>query len=684
MRFTRVPACRMPVVMVVVYGCLNAASSQSIPDSLEPWLEFMVEQADDPESVDISALADQFASWQADPLDLNSPDAEQLVDWQLLPATAYQSLQAYMARHGRLLSWLELQSIEGFTPELIRRLREITTVGSADGPIRQVSPGRMITEGRRTLSFRMGRTLQRAAGFRGEDPPYPGSPDRVFLRYRHQHGHALTYGITLEKDAGETLLGRQGAPLPDFTSWHLSLQKPLPWLESLVAGDYTVTLGQGLVLNNGFGGTGAGAASIRRTGRVLRPYTSVDENRFFRGLGGTLRFRRDWTLTVFLNRQRVDANFQADSSLTSLQYSGLHRTGNELADKDATRLLQVGGQVGYVAGRKRIHLNILYSHLGDPLRRSPALYNRFLFQDRQLMQASVDYGFFAGPLHFFGESALSLPGGMAHLAGLLVSPDRKLNLAVCFRSYDRAYNSIAAQAYGVNAQPWNEQGLYLAMQILPAPRWRVDVAHDLWRHPWLRYNTDGPSRGQMEFIRVQYSVRRTMELFVQFRYRRTETNVRPDNEPVARQVPGSTGQFRLQLNHMITRAVELRTRVAWTFHRQEDNRSRGFLVAQDLLVSPIGSPWSCTARIALFDTDDYDSRIYAYENDLIHYYAIPALSDVGTRYYITLRYKGIRNFTIECKVAETQLRNLTGTGSGNDRIEGNRRTEIRLQFIYRT
>jgi len=684
MRFTRVPVRRIPVAVIAVCGCLGTSHGQAVPASFEPWLEFMAEQADDPESIDVSALADQLATWREDPVDLNSAAAEELVAWQLLPADAYEALQNHIARNGRLLSWLELQSIDGFSTDLIRLLREIATVESPESIPRSVSPGRMLTEGRRSLYLRMGRTIQRAAGFQGTEPAYPGSPDKIFLRYRHQHGHSLSYGLTLEKDAGETLLRAGGVPLPDFASWHISLQRPTAWIESLVAGDFTVSFGQGLVLNNGFGGAAPGTASIRRTGRTLRPYTSVDENRFFRGLAGHVRFDRHWTATVFLNRQKVDANYRPDSTLTSLQYSGLHRTAGELADQDIVQILQTGGQLGYTARRNGIHLNFLYSRLGDPLRRSPSLYNQFQFMGRRLVQASIDYNFFAGPLHFFGESALSRPGGTAHLAGLLVSPDRKVNLAVCFRSYGRAYQSITAQAFGVNPQPANEQGLYMAVQLLPSPRWHIDLGHDLWRHPWLRYTSDGPSQGQMHFIRAQYSVRRTMDLFIQYRYRRTEANVRYDHEPAARPLPRSTGQFRLQLNHSITRTVELRTRVAWTHHRQSERHTHGFLVAQDLLIAPLGSPWSCTARIALFDTDDYDTRIYTYENDLIHYYAIPAFSDVGTRYYITARYKGVRNITLECKLAETQYRNLPSTGSGNDRIEGNRRTEIRFQVVYRT
>ena len=90
-----------------------------------------------------------------------------------------------------------------------------------------------------------------------------------------------------------------------------------------------------------------------------------------------------------------------------------------------------------------------------------------------------------------------------------------------------------------------------------------------------------------------------------------------------------------------------------------------------------------SARVTLVDTDDYDTRIYTLENDLIYYYAIPAFDGKGLRYYFNIRYKGFRNLTAEIKFARTRWLDATSIGSGNDEIQGNKRSEIRGQFIYR-
>ena len=80
---------------------------------------------------------------------------------------------------------------------------------------------------------------------------------------------------------------------------------------------------------------------------------------------------------------------------------------------------------------------------------------------------------------------------------------------------------------------------------------------------------------------------------------------------------------------------------------------------QDLLIKPKNSPLSATARIALIDTDDFESRIYAFENDLLYRFRIPAYYGQGYRSYLNLRYRTTRRLTLE-------LRGAFGRRAGSD------------------
>jgi hypothetical protein len=66
--------------------------------------------------------------------------------------------------------------------------------------------------------------------------------------------------------------------------------------------------------------------------------------------------------------------------------------------------------------------------------------------------------------------------------------------------------------------------------------------------------------------------------------------------------------------------------------RQMRKRVPGFF---DILYKPLLAPYAAVLRLQYFETDSYNSRIYAYENDVLYSYSIPAFYDKGFRYYFT-------------------------------------------------
>jgi hypothetical protein len=113
------------------------------------------------------------------------------------------------------------------------------------------------------------------------------------------------------------------------------------------------------------------------------------------------------------------------------------------------------------------------------------------------------------------------------------------------------------------------------------------------------------------------------------------------------------------------------------------NISQGYLVYQDLIWKSKNVPLSLSARYAIFNTKDYNSRIYVYENALMYNFSIPPYYGKGRRFYINVRYNGIKNMMIEGRIAQTYTPNQTEIGSGNDAIQGNNKTEVGVQVKYR-
>ena len=54
------------------------------------------------------------------------------------------------------------------------------------------------------------------------------------------------------------------------------------------------------------------------------------------------------------------------------------------------------------------------------------------------------------------------------------------------------------------------------------------------------------------------------------------------------------------------------------YNKEENPFETGYLIYQDVVYKPKSSPFSFSFRYGLFDTDSYNSRIYAYENDILY------------------------------------------------------------------
>jgi len=101
------------------------------------------------------------------------------------------------------------------------------------------------------------------------------------------------------------------------------------------------------------------------------------------------------------------------------------------------------------------------------------------------------------------------------------------------------------------------------------------------------------------------------------------------------------------------------------------------------LFKKLGFPLSGNARIAIFRTSSYNTRIYAYENDVLYTFSIPAVYGNGIRYYLTLNADITRNIEVWFRVANTQVFDKKTFGSGLDEINRNHRTEIKAQVRFK-
>ena len=80
-------------------------------------------------------------------------------------------------------------------------------------------------------------------------------------------------------------------------------------------------------------------------------------------------------------------------------------------------------------------------------------------------------------------------------------------------------------------------------------------------------------------------------------------------------------------------------------------------------------------RFAFYSTDGYNSRLYAYENDLLYSFSVPALYGKGIRAYFNLQQKFGTQFTLWLKFATTHQ-------FASTIVDSSTKSEVKFQVRY--
>jgi hypothetical protein len=295
----------------------------------------------------------------------------------------------------------------------------------------------------------------------------------------------------------------------------------------------------------------------------------------------------------------------------------------------------------------------------------------------------VDYSYTYKNLHFFGEAATDKNFNKAFVNGLLLSVDPRVDISFIQRTINKAYQAINGNAFTENTYPTNETGFYAGITIRPAIGWRIDAYGDIYKFPWLKYLVDAPSSGRDFLTQLTYTPNKQVEIYSRFRNESKQAN-QSDNTTTTNYLVFLPRQsWRTQVSYKISPTITLRNRaeVLW-YDNKGVNKENGFLTFLDIIYKPMLKPVSGVLRLQYFETDGYNSRIYAYENDVLYSYSIPAFSDKGYRYYLTLNADAGKKLSFWLRWAQTIYQNRQTVGSGLDEIPKNRKTEIKLQARF--
>ena len=688
--------------------------TETVPilSDLEQQLEQDLEQEEsETAEFDFNTILESLHYYNKDPLLLNTASTTELASLGLLTPIQINSLQSYIYKIGPLLSIYELQAVPAFDKKTIRAILPYVRIkkGLDDRTLNWAS---LLKESKSTLYLRWNRIIETKKGYQGsqEKPKsYTGDPNHLYIRYIKNYQNKFSVGFTVEKDAGEQFWkSKKGI---DFYSAHLFLKDWNAKISRIVIGDFNARFGQGLVLSSGYAPKkGASIVSVKRNGATLNRYTAVNEAAFFRGAGSTINLSSTFQFTAFYSRKKRDGRlvFSQDSlagnttnsrSISSLPISGLHRTVSEIEAKNQVVLQNIGLQIKGITRKGYVSMNGLYTQMNTAIAPSTKSYQQFQFAGSQQWNVSLDYGYSWRSIHFFGETAMDQNGQFATVNGVMSSLHPTIDLVFYSRLLPKKYQSLFGQAFAETNGANNENGVYSHLSIKPNRYWSVDLYMDIWKHPWLRFQIDAPSTGAEFLSRITYTQRKKLVAYFQFkRERKQQSYAQYPTEQKALFDKYKT-TCRIHLNYKLNQAIEIRSRIevadfhigasnssliffdqAW--HTPAETTRKGVLIYQDLLYKPMESPLSFTTRFAIFNIDSYDARIYAYENDVLYQFSIPAYYNKGTRFYLNVKYQ-LPHLTFEARYTQTYWTNQQTIGNGSEAIDGPKRTGVKFQLRYK-
>lgn len=641
---------------IVVMSCMLGGAvfaQQPLPQEQEQQVENLAER--EVLEVDDDAYLQELEHFRKRKINLNRATTGELERLQLLNALQVQALLQYRMLLGPLIHLYELQAVPHWDVSTIQNVLPYVSVED-EKPIAQQLAARLHGDG--MLLLRLSQSFPRSPDFDDTTAAgYAGSPQKILVRYRYNYKNVLQWGVLADKDAGEPLFTKKQPTGFDFYSAHLFVRN-LGLIQSLAVGDFAVNLGQGLVQWQSMGfRKSTEITAIKRQSAVLRPYSSAGEYNFHRGLGVTMGKKR-LSLTVFASRRKLDANLGVDAAgnavITSFLTGGLHRTSKEIEKRNNVRQLAGGVNLRYKGNSWQVGASSVAYHFSNAVQKREEPYNYYALAGRRLANFSLDYDCTLRNLHLFGELAAGPGLQKGLIQGLLVSLDRRVDASLVVRHLESGFQSLYATAFTESSAPGNESGLFLGLSARPVAGVKVDLYADVFRFPWLRYRVDGPSAGREFLVQLTYRPDKRVELVSRLRLENKQFN---DMQEVNNTI--NLNQFlpnrlydlrfisklnwRLHTVWQASASVRLHQRVEMVWYdRGGPAAEMGYLIYNDVTWQPVNQAFDLGSRVQLFETDGFNSRIYAFENDVPSSYTVSAIHQKGWRYYVNLKLDLLR------------------------------------------
>ncbi len=662
----------------------NSAYSQNKEYYINNIIEEFSQESED--ELNIEELIDDLNFFYEKPLNLNIASREDLIKFKIINELQIYNLRKYVFENRQILTIYELRLIDTWNEKLINKI--LPFIKTEKIKKENFNLKDIISYGRHKIFLKSEKTLEEKNGYLNSS--YLGNDFKLYTRYSFNFGSKVLAGFTAEKDAGEEFFKGTQKQGFDFYSAHFQI-KNFHFLKNLAIGDYSLEFGQGLNLWTGYsmGKSDFNVLNVKKYPRKIKKYSSVNENKFMRGIA--LNFEvKNFEISGFFSRKKIDANIlktnEENDEITISSYlnTGFHRTKNEIEDKNSINETLFGTNISYK--KEKIQTSISFSKyfFDANLKKQIYPYNKYELNKNNNSNLSLDAQYIFKNSLTFSEFAISENFGKSYLFGFLSYLTNNVAFSFLHRNYQKNYQNLYSNAFGENTKNANEKATYFAVEIEPFYRWKISAYYDFLKFNWLKFNANSPNFANIYFVKINYNASRNFKIYLHFKEKINFENLILEDENTKKIFEKRLKKIRINSEYFFEIGklnLILKNRVEFSKYKFFENNENGYLTYQDINLKFKDLPFSLKFRYAIFDTESYNSRIYAYENEILYNFFIPAFYKKGRRIYLILKSKLHKNFTFEIKYGQTFYENKNSIGSSSEEIKSRTKNDIKFQLI---
>ena len=628
----------------------------------------------DIEDADIEPLVQQLKDYLEKPLLINSASFDELIVFPFFSSTNAMHIIYYRTQKSNIRIKEEFDIMPGFNDELIELIQFFI---SYDVQVKFVNSNSSVE-----IMNKYKRQFQKSKAY--DNNTYLGDANYYWLRIVVKNVLPnWTLGMNIEKDAGEKLITT--SKQLSYQTFFLSYKNEHKIVKKIIIGDCKVSLGQGLVHKSGFNNL---KNSFIYSGNSfyqnkLLPHSSVSEYGFLKGLATEIKYKK-MELVLFSSFMNQDANLQfspdSTQSISTIYQTGLHRTNVEIENRDQLIVKNIGSSLSFVQPFWNVSWNQNYSALNKTLMPSPSYYNSSYLKGKNFFVQSIDANVLYKKIHFFSETALDQSANLGFILGANHTIIDDIDISVVYRNYSEKYQSFYGQSFQENTHLSNEKGFFTSLKGSINSHWNFFIYQDVFSFPGMKYQMRSSSSGTEHQIQLEYVSDNQSSIYFRIKNLNKTENINVGDVNYQNQ-NYSRSSFRLHFQHHLSENWIYQARIECSMHQTKNNKSQGVLLFQDLKFKR--KNFSTSARITCFNTDDFDSRIYVYENNVLYAYPIQFYQNSGISFYLNSSININQKLTFWLLLHHVKYFNVDHIGSGNDEIKGNKKSQITFQARWK-